>query len=89
MQSVGNAFVPAYLPIVHRRGVPTASENVSFNYTGVGGMLSLISFMIAVRCLDYKGGRAESILMSMPPLARWNMVTFPHAIQMKRDYLSI
>ena len=62
MQSVGNAFyLLIYQLFVVVRVLPTASENGSSNYTGAGDMLSLISFMIAVLCLDYKAvvGRVD------------------------------
>lgn len=73
MQSVGNAFIPAYLPIVRRRKDTSygARERefqlyrrgryVEFNLVYDRGTLFGLQ----------SGGRAESILMSMPPLARW------------------
>ena len=51
--------------------LPTASENGSFNYTGAGDMLSLIVYDRGTLFGLQSGGRTESILMSMPPLARW------------------
>jgi len=73
MQSVGNAFLLAYLPIVRRRkdtsyGVRERDfqlyrrgRYVEFNLVYDRGTLFGLQ----------SGGRAESILMSMPPLARW------------------
>jgi coproporphyrinogen III oxidase len=73
MQSVGNAFLPAYIPIVRRRKGTTYSVRerefqlyrrgryVEFNLVYDRGTLFGLQ----------SGGRAESILMSMPPLARW------------------
>ncbi|MCL4146511.1 UNVERIFIED_CONTAM: hypothetical protein GTU68_058604 [Idotea baltica] len=73
MQSVGNSFLPAYLPIVEKRK-DTAYTNgqkqfqhyrrgryVEFNLVYDRGTLFGLQ----------SGGRAESILMSMPPQANW------------------
>ncbi len=73
MQSVGNQFVEAYLPIVQKRKNTTYSERerdfqlyrrgryVEFNLVYDRGTLFGLQ----------SNGRTESILMSMPPLARW------------------
>jgi coproporphyrinogen III oxidase len=73
LQSVGDHFLPAYLPILDRRGQAPYGERerqfqlyrrgryVEFNLVHDRGTL----FGLQSR------GRTESILMSMPPLARW------------------
>jgi coproporphyrinogen III oxidase len=73
MQSVGNFYLPAYLPIVERRNTTPHGERernfqlyrrgryVEFNLVYDRGTLFGLQ----------SGGRAESILMSLPPLARW------------------
>jgi len=73
LRSVGDHFLPAYLPILDRRMQQTYGERerqfqlyrrgryVEFNLVHDRGT----SFGLQSR------GRTESILMSMPPLARW------------------
>ena len=73
MRSIGDAFLPAYLPIVERRKNIEYSERqrqfqlyrrgryVEFNLLYDRGTLFGLQ----------SGGRTESILMSLPPLVRW------------------
>ncbi|GAA4895451.1 oxygen-dependent coproporphyrinogen oxidase [Ferrimonas pelagia] len=73
MQAVGNGFLEAYLPIVERRQSHPYGERerqfqlyrrgryVEFNLVYDRGTLFGLQ----------SGGRTESILMSMPPLVRW------------------
>ncbi|BEV73106.1 MULTISPECIES: oxygen-dependent coproporphyrinogen oxidase [unclassified Paludibacterium] len=73
MQAVGNGYLDAYLPIVERRKRTPWSERerqfqlyrrgryVEFNLVWDRGTLFGLQ----------SGGRTESILMSMPPLVRW------------------
>lgn len=80
-QSVGEHFVPAYLPIVERRCQRPYGEHerdwqayrrgryVEFNLVFDRGTLFGLQ----------SGGRTESILMSMPPLARWEYDWQPEA----------
>ncbi len=72
-RSVGDHFLPAYLPIVQRRKEAAYSERerdfqlyrrgryVEFNLIHDRGTLFGLQ----------SGGRTESILMSLPPLVRW------------------
>lgn len=72
-QAVGHGFLDAYLPIVERRKALTWGERerdfqlyrrgryVEFNLVWDRGTLFGLQ----------SGGRTESILMSMPPLVRW------------------
>jgi coproporphyrinogen III oxidase len=80
-RSVGDAFLPAYLPIVERRRDASYTEAerdfqayrrgryVEFNLVYDRGTLFGLQ----------SGGRTESILMSMPPIVRWRYDWHPEA----------
>lgn len=73
MQTIGNSYLPAYLPIVKRRKQTEYNERerafqlyrrgryVEFNLVYDRGTLFGLQ----------SGGRTESILMSLPPLVSW------------------
>ncbi|MCK8046814.1 oxygen-dependent coproporphyrinogen oxidase [Shewanella sp. 1CM18E] len=81
MQAVGNGFLTAYAPIVERRKGTAYGEHerqfqlyrrgryVEFNLVYDRGTLFGLQ----------TGGRTESILMSMPPLVRWEYAYTPEA----------
>lgn len=81
MQAVGNGFLTAYAPIVERRKHMVFGERerqfqlyrrgryVEFNLVYDRGTLFGLQ----------TGGRTESILMSMPPLVRWQYGYTPEA----------
>jgi coproporphyrinogen III oxidase len=80
-RSVGNAFLGAYLPILHRRKDMAYGERerdfqayrrgryVEFNLVFDRGTLFGLQ----------SGGRTESILMSMPPVVKWRYNWQPEA----------
>jgi coproporphyrinogen III oxidase len=81
MRAVGDAFLPAYVPIVKRRRDTPYGERerdfqayrrgryVEFNLVWDRGTLFGLQ----------SGGRAESILMSLPPVVKWRYGWQPQA----------
>jgi coproporphyrinogen III oxidase len=74
MQSVGDHFLPAYQPIVARRkAMPQTDAQRQFQLYRRGRYVefNLVYDRGTLFGLQSKG-RTESILMSLPPLARWD-----------------
>jgi coproporphyrinogen III oxidase len=74
MSAVGHAFLAAYLPILQRRkDTPYGERDREFQLYRRGRYVEFN--LVWDRGTHFglqSGGRTESILMSMPPLARWS-----------------
>ncbi len=81
MQSVGDALLTAYLPIVQRRkDMPYTQRERDFQLYRRGRYVEFN--LVWDRGTHFglqSGGRTESILMSMPPLASWAYQQRPEA----------
>jgi coproporphyrinogen III oxidase len=73
LRAVGDAFLPAYLPILQRRkNMPFGERERDFQGYRRGRYVEFnLVFDRGTLFGLQSGGRTESILMSMPPLARW------------------
>lgn len=73
MQSIGDSFVPAYAPIVEKRkDSPTSESERQFQLYRRGRYVEFnLVFDRGTLFGLQSGGRTESILMSLPPLVRW------------------
>ena len=81
MQAVGNAFVPAYLPIVQRRrATPYGERERDFQAYRRGRYVEFnLVWDRGTHFGLHGGGRTESILMSMPPIVKWRYDWAPEA----------
>ena len=81
MQSVGDHFLPAYLPILERRRhQPYGERERSFQLYRRGRYVEFNLLYDRGTLFGLQSrGRTESILMSMPPLARWDYDWHPQA----------
>jgi coproporphyrinogen III oxidase len=73
-RAVGDAYIPAYQPIVTRRkALPFGERERRFQLYRRGryAEFNLVYDRGTLFGLQ-SGGRAESILMSLPPLVRWD-----------------
>jgi coproporphyrinogen III oxidase len=73
MRSVGDSFVDAYLPIIQRRkGMPWGERERQFQLYRRGRYVEFNLVYDRGTLFGLQtGGRTESILMSLPPLVRW------------------
>ena len=81
MRSIGDAYLPAYLPIVQRRRdmeFGDRERNFQLYRRGRYVEFNLVYDRGTIFGLQ-TGGRTESILMSLPPLVRWQYDWQPEA----------
>jgi coproporphyrinogen III oxidase len=73
MRAVGDAFVPAYLPLVQRRRqTPYGDHERDFQAYRRGRYVEFnLVWDRGTHFGLHGGGRTESILMSMPPIVKW------------------
>lgn len=81
MQAVGNAFCDAYCPIVSKRQqLPYSQQQRDFQLYRRGRYVEFNLVWDRGTLFGLQtGGRTESILMSMPPLVRWEYDWQPEA----------
>lgn len=81
MQSTGNAFLEAYLPIVQlRKDLPYGSNETDFQHYRRGRYVEFnLVFDRGTLFGLQSGGRTESILLSMPPAVTWRYNWHPEA----------
>ncbi|MFT5162423.1 MAG: coproporphyrinogen III oxidase [Alteromonadaceae bacterium] len=87
MQAVGEGFLDAYLPIIARRKdteYSAAQRNFQLYRRGRYVEFNLVYDRGTLFGLQ-TGGRTESILMSMPPLARWEYDYNPEPGSLEAD----
>lgn len=93
MQSVGDSFLDAYVPIIEKRkDTPFTEQQRDFQLYRRGRYVEFNLVWDRGTLFGLQtGGRTESILMSMPPLARWEYNYSPEADSLEAklysDYL--
>ncbi|MFD2191065.1 oxygen-dependent coproporphyrinogen oxidase [Pistricoccus aurantiacus] len=93
LKAVGDGFLPAYLPIVQRRrNTPWGERERNFQLYRRGRYVEFNLVWDRGTLFGLQsGGRTESILMSMPPVAHWHYAWTPEPDSpealLYRDYL--
>jgi len=81
IRAIGDAFIPAYLPIVQRRrDTPYGEQEREFQAYRRGRYVEFnLVWDRGTHFGLHGGGRTESILMSMPPIVTWRYDWQPEA----------
>lgn len=81
MQAVGEGYTQAYVPIVEKRkNTPFTERERQFQLYRRGRYVEFNLVLDRGTLFGLQtGGRTESILMSMPPLARWEYAYQPES----------
>ena len=91
MQSVGDHFMPAYAPILERRcRMPYTPEQRDWQLYRRGRYVEFnLVFDRGTLFGLQSGGRTESILMSLPPLVKWQYARQPDVGSAEAELLSL
>ena len=90
-RSVGDAFLPAYTPIIERRrDTPYGERERDFQAYRRGRYVEFnLVFDRGTLFGLQSGGRTESILMSMPPIVKWRYDWQPEAGSVEAQLMSV
>ena len=91
MQAVGNSYIDAYIPIVEKRKqTPFTDQHKQFQQYRRGRYVefNLVYDRGTLFGLQ-SGGRTESILMSLPPVVRWNYNWQPESRQRRSAFIRL
>ena len=91
VKEVGNSFLGAYLPLIEKnRTKPYTEENRQWQLLRRGRYAEFnLVYDRGTKFGLFTNGRTESILMSLPPLARWdyNHLPLPNSLEERTLYL--
>ncbi|MCP4929036.1 MAG: oxygen-dependent coproporphyrinogen oxidase, partial [Gammaproteobacteria bacterium] len=91
MQSVGNSFSKAYMPLVQKRkAMPFSDAQRDYQLYRRGRYVEFnLVFDRGTLFGLQSGGRTESILMSMPPIVKWDYMWAPEEASEEAKLLEV
>lgn len=91
VKSVGEAFLPAYIPLIEEnRTKPFTDENRQWQLLRRGRYAEFnLVYDRGTKFGLFTNGRTESILMSLPPLARWEYNYLPELNSLEYNTLRL